>query len=60
MRQFIHQNECRTAGQRRVEIEFADMTTMARLSLERQDAETVQQRGGLFASVGFHHANQHI
>lgn len=60
MRQLIHQNQRRTAGEGGVEIELIDVPPAMGKPPRRQSAQALQHRGGLFTAVGLRHANQNI
>ena len=60
VRQLIHQNQRRTAGEGGVEIELIDVPPAMGKPPRRQSAQALQHRGGLFTAVGLRHANQNI
>ena len=60
VRQLIHQNQRRTAGEGGVEIELIHVAPAVGEPPRRQGAQALQHRGGLFPAVGLRHANQNI
>ncbi len=60
VRQLVHQDQCRTAGEGGVQIEFRHQTTTMMNTPGRLGRQPGQQGGGLLATVGFRHADQNI
>ena len=60
MRQLVHQDQCRTAGEGGVEIEFRYQTPTMMNAARRLGCQPRQQRGGLLATVGFHDTDENI
>ena len=60
VRQFVHQDQRRTAGQRGIKVKFMDVASAMGNAFLREGAEPLQHGGGIFAAVGFRHADQNI
>ena len=58
--EFIHQQEIRPSLERGVEIELLQHVPAVFELLARQNRQPVQQRRRFLASVGFHHADEHL
>ena len=60
MRQFVHQDQRRAAGQRGIKVKLMDVASAMGNALLREGAKPLQHGGGIFAAVGFRHADQNI
>ena len=60
VRQFVHQDQGRAAGKGGIKIKLRDQPPAMADTLGRLRRQPRQQRSRLFATVGFHHADENI